>query len=105
MPYQTNEPDLGNPQLTLCIGLRRLSDLLSVLYNVFSRLSHNMMIVALPSTMIKQCYGMGFKAYSQNNKKQKKFHFPTTQNEIFMYNREVGENRNSFYKQPACKET
>jgi len=71
LPYQTNEPDLGNPQLTLCIGLRRLSDLLSVLYDVFSRLFHNMMIVVLPSKMIKQCYGMGFKAYSHICKKQK----------------------------------
>ena len=42
---------------------------------------------------------------TEKQKEKKKFHFPTTQNEIFMYNREVGENRNPFYEQPACKET
>ncbi len=41
LPYPANGPDLGNPRLMLCIGKWRLSDMLSVRYDVFSRLFHN----------------------------------------------------------------
>ena len=41
LPYQTNMSDLGNPQLMLCIGRWRLSDMLSVCYDMFSCLFHN----------------------------------------------------------------
>ena len=41
LPYPANGPDLGNPRLALCIGKWRLSDMLSVRDDVFSRLFHN----------------------------------------------------------------
>jgi len=44
--------------------------MLSVLYDVFSRLFHNLLAVDLPQKMTHQRYDMGFMAFSHTCKKQ-----------------------------------